>query len=295
MRYRTLTKPVMAPIRLTTGLANRTTRRSRAARRESARSAADGARVGDASGAPAPTGAQEPKAPETLVATVGPVHRDAARLAAWIGAGAPLQSDPRQVHRAGDVAVAAMCRHLATMERVVYPDVLAVLPGADGAVARLRLGARQMQVVMRGVEQIVQGDTHASGTAAAQVRGEFAAAISQHGRIEEDLLREYDQTAAAWRRERLAAEYERMLPHAQSRPHPYLFGRGPFAGRLGSRLLGRWDGVLDTMDAREVPWAPVREPGEVGLWGAWLLGRPPQTGGRPGKTATTPAGRAGHR
>jgi len=287
MRDRTLTKSAMAPSRLAARLTDRTTRRSRAARRKQAPGPPTGAYEQGRTEAAA--GANEPPAEGGVAAAVEPVHRDVARLAAWFDAGTPAAADPRQIHHAGDAAVAVMCQHLATADFVVYPDVVRVLPEAAGTVARLRAGAREMQPILRGVQQIAAGDTYAPGTAAAELRGEFSAAISDHGQIEEDLLREYDEAAPAWRRERLVAEYERMLPRAPSRPHPYLFGRGPFAGRLGGRLLGRWDKVLDIMDSREVPWAPVREPDEVGPWGAWLLGRPPRTTGHRADSAAAPA------
>jgi len=289
MRDRTLTKSAMAPVRLATRLADRTTRRSRAARRKQAPGVYEqGGRT------EAAAGGSEPPVEGGVAAAVGPVHRDVARLAAWFDAGSASYADPRQIHHAGDAAVAAMCQHLATADFVVYPDLVRVLPHAAGTVARLRAGAREMQPILRGVQQIAAGDTYAPGTVAADLHGEFSAAISEHGQIEEDLLREYDEAAPAWRRERLVAEYERMLPRAPSRPHPYLFGRGPFAGRLGSQVLGRWDKVLDIMDSREVPWAPVREPDEVGPWGAWLLGRPPRTADHRADSASAPARRPDH-
>jgi hypothetical protein len=79
-----------------------------------------------------------------------------------------------------------------------------------------------------------------------------------------------------------------LLSRAPSRPHPYL-ARGPLAGALGFGVLGRFDELLDTLDARELPWAPVRAPGKVGPWGAWLLGQPPRAGGRPDRIPATTA------
>ncbi|MBL7491571.1 hemerythrin domain-containing protein [Frankia sp. AgB1.9] len=301
MRYRTLTKPATATKRLTSRLAKRTTRRSQATSPRQDAAAAGGpdgrAWVDDGAAAPGPRASGRPLAQGGLASMVGPVHRDATRLAAWVAEGAPSDADPRQIHHAGDAAVAAMCQHLATMDRLVYPDVAQVLPHTEGAIARLRADAHEMVLTMRGLQQVAQGDTHGRGKATAELRRGFLAAISDHGLIEEELLREYDDAAPAWRRDRLVAEYERLLPRAPSRPHPYLFARGPFASTLRFGVLGRFDELLDTMDARELPWAPVRAPGRVGPWGAWLLGQPPRTGGLPSKdkakvdSTSAPAGR----
>jgi hypothetical protein len=227
-------------------------------------------------------------ADDGLARLVGPVHRDAARLAEWTGDPARY-ADPRQIHRAGDAAVAALCQHLATMDQFVYPEVLRVVPHAAVQVARLRAVGREMMSTMRGIEQQAQGDVHEPGTAAAELRRDLAAAICDHGRVEEDMLREYDEAVSPEEREDLAADYERMLPHAPSRPHPYISRFGPMAGPVGWRLMGRFDDMLNAMDAREVAGAPVRAPREVGLWGTWLLGRPPQapSSGTAGRTAVT--------
>ncbi|OHV44932.1 hypothetical protein BCD48_23785 [Pseudofrankia sp. BMG5.36] len=237
-------------------------------------------------------------ADDSLVRLVGPVHRDAARLAAWAGGAAP-GADPRQIHRAGDTAVAAMCAHLATMGYVIYPEVARLLPHTESRITRLRAGAREMLIIMRGVQQYAQGDTHPPGAEATELRRELATAISDHSREEEDLLREFDQASTPEQRQLLAAEYERALPRAPSRPHPHLLrSRGLLGGRLGYRMMARFDYLLDTMDARVIPWAKVREPGKVGPWGTWLLGRPPQarppapqattTGWAPGPDASQP-------
>jgi hypothetical protein len=221
-----------------------------------------------------PASSDSPDALEGLARLVGPVHQDAARLADPTDGPAAPGADPRQVHRAGDAAVAAMCRHLATMEQAVYPTVAQLLPGTRDRLARLRTDAHQMLVTMRDVQSSAQGDTYASTAGAASLRHTLAEAITDHARQEESLLREFDQVAAPAERERLVAEYERMLPRAPSRPHPYLF-RGPLAGRLGYHLAARFDHLLDTMDGREVAGRPVRQPGKVGPWGGWLLGRQP--------------------
>jgi hypothetical protein len=211
-----------------------------------------------------------------LARLVGPVHRDAARLAAWTGDDPSRGADPRQVHRAGDAAVAAMCQHLATMDQFVYPEVLAVLPFVEGDIERLRADGRAMMTTMREIEQCAQGDVHAPGSEVVELRGDLAAAISDHGRLEEEMLREFDEATSPEEREDLALEYERMLPHAPSRPHPYISRFGPMAGPMGWRLMGHFDDLLNALDSREVAGAPVRAPREVGPWGTWLLGRPPQ-------------------
>ncbi|MBL7499634.1 hemerythrin domain-containing protein [Frankia sp. CNm7] len=236
------------------------------------------ARANGAAGGGVLMGASGGLAPDGLARLVGPVHRDATRLTAWSTTPTP-GADPRLVHRAGYAAVAAMCAHLDTMHRVVYPRVASALPHAEGRLAQLRAGAHDMLVTMQGIQQYAQGDTHWPSAAVSELRGDLATQISDHAREEESLLREFDGATPAAERNRLVAEYERMLPRAPSRPHPYLM-RGRLAGPLGL-FLARWDGVLDTMDSRVVLGTPVRAPSEVGRWGAWLLGQPPARESRP--------------
>jgi len=230
-------------------------------------------------------------AADGLARLVGPVHRDAARLAAWASDAVP-GADPRQTHRAGDAAVAAMCAHLATMGYVVYPEMARLQPHTEGRIARLRAGAREMMMIMRGVQQYAQGDTKPPGSEVTELRRELAEAIVEHSRDEEDLLREFDRASTPDERRMLADEYERALSVAPSRPHPHLLRtRRPLGGRLGYRLVARFDYLLDTMDARIIPGAKVRGPGQVGPWGTWLLGRPPQattTGSAPGPDESQP-------
>lgn len=296
MRNRTRTKRASVATRLKARLARRTDSQPRHATSgpDRATEPVPGAetRATDGSGTPARETANEPVGLGCLAALVGPVHRDAARLASWVAEGGPRNADPRQIHHAGDAAVAAMCQHLATMDRLVYPEISEVLPHTAGTIARLRADAREMLGTMRDVEQIAQGDTHSLSATTPDVRRGFLAAISDHGQVEEELLREYDEAAPAWRQERLVTEYERMLPRAPSRPHPHL-ARGPLAGALGFGVLGRFDELLDTLDARELPWAPVRAPRKVGPWGAWLLGQPPRAAARREQVpaATAPAAR----
>nr|MDT0667030.1 hypothetical protein [Micromonospora sp. DSM 115978] len=56
-------------------------------------------------------------------------------------------------------------------------------------------------------------------------------------------------------------------------------------------VAGRWDHVLDTMDARSAAASPVRAPAPSGLWGWYLLGRPtaaePSTAAEPERTSAT--------
>jgi hypothetical protein len=234
---------------------------------------------GEPPGPAGPAGASVPLADGGVARLVGPAHRDAVRLVTWTEGGAP-GADPRQLHRASDTAIAGMCQHLATMDQFVYPEVRGVLPSAAGRARRLRALGQNMMTTMREIQQCAWGDVHAPGALLTELRDELAALITEHGRVEEQLLRDYDEAVSPAERRALAAEYERLLPRAPSRPHPYISRLGPFAGRLPWGLMGRFDRMLNTMDSRAVPGAPVREPGEVGPWGAWLLGRPPQAPAR---------------
>ncbi|MCL9761956.1 hemerythrin domain-containing protein [Frankia sp. AiPa1] len=217
---------------------------------------------------------------EALATVVDSAHADAFQLielAGSLGATAGqtgLSSDPRQFLRANDVAIAAISAHLSAMEAVVYPECSRRLPGGRARVAELSRLARRCASVMRGIEQYVQGDLHHPAASVASLRRDLAALLTEHARIEDELLRALDAQLSDVERARLRERFADAMRHAPTRPHPHLGHRGPLGGNVTIRLLGTFDHLLDVLDAREVAGAPVRAPAPAGLWGWYLLGRP---------------------
>ncbi|MBX6391625.1 MAG: hemerythrin domain-containing protein [Frankia sp.] len=257
------------------------------------RGRAGGRRRGPDAGSRArPTPASEPAHHDEggpLLGAVGPVHRDADRLLGRTAAVPIGQADPRQVLRTWDAAIALVSAHLATVDRYIYPRARRWVPRWDERLAQLRSGALEIQTLMRGVQQYAQGDPLSPHVDPADLQRQLRAALAEHVRAEEALLRDIERAAPAEELSALVAEYERRLPRAPSRPHPHLFRHRAFGHQLGHRMVAWWDGVLDAMDSRVVSGAPVRPPGKVGLWGAWLLGRPP-TAQRGGERPAAPGG-----
>ncbi|MCK9923194.1 hemerythrin domain-containing protein [Frankia sp. AgPm24] len=225
---------------------------------------------------------------EALATLVDSAHADAFHLielaggspevdpggAADPGGANATPSDPRQVLRANDVAVAAISAHLSAMEAVVYPMCARNVPGGRARVTELRRLARRSSSVMRGIEQYVQGDLNRPAASVTSLRRDLAVLLTEHAQTENALLHELDRTLSDSERTRLRERFSAAMRHAPSRPHPHLGHGGPFGGSATVRLLGTIDHLLDVMDAREVAGAPVRAPAPAGLWGWYLLGRP---------------------
>lgn len=221
---------------------------------------------------------------ESLVTLVEAAHQDALHLIELSGtgeAGHPQPSDPRQALHASDAAVAAVSAHLSAMESVVYPEMAARLPGGRGRVADLSRLARRASSVMRGIEQYIQGDLNRPSTSVADLRRDLATLLGDHAVLEDELLRELAESLSEEERTELREHFADAMRHAPTRPHPHLGHSRVFGGSLAVRVLGRWDHLLDVMDAREVAGAPVRAPAPAGLWGWYLLGRTTRQGDGP--------------
>ncbi|ABW15861.1 conserved hypothetical protein [Parafrankia sp. EAN1pec] len=210
----------------------------------------------------------------SLTGLVHAAHRDASDLLELAGRAQVLPADPRQTLHASDVAVAAFSAHLSVMESVVYPRAARLVPHGRARTAALRGLAREAASVMRGMEQYVQGDLNRPGRGLAELRDDLTDLAAAHARAEDQLLDELESVLSDTRRRRLRTDFERAMRRAPTRPHPHL-GHGPSrSSRLAARVAGRWDHLLDTMDARAVAGRPIRAPAPAGLWGWYLLGRP---------------------
>ncbi|OAA25642.1 hemerythrin HHE cation binding domain-containing protein [Frankia sp. EI5c] len=224
----------------------------------------------------------EPGGADSLVGLVSAAHRDAAELLELAerelrdraGRCGDPSADPRLTLHASDAAVAAISAHLSVMEGVVYPEAAAVLPRGRARTAALRETSHRAALLMRGLQQYVQGDRYQPERGPGELCDELAEFAAAHARAEERLLADLEERLGGPRARRLQADFERAMRRAPTRPHPHLGHGTSLPTRLAARLAGHWDHLLDTVDARAVAGRPVRAPAPAGLWGWYLLGRP---------------------
>jgi hypothetical protein len=203
-------------------------------------------------------------------------HADVKRLIDVSLNGEPLAADPRPSLRASDAAVAAISAHLAVMEVTVYPEMKRYLHDrqAEARLRALRRSARELTSIARGIEQLVYGDQHRPAESLPALQAQLSALIAAHAEEEEALVAELEERMPPAAQRQLGDAVERERRHAPTRPHPHLLYRTSLGARLVVHLAGRWDHLLDTLDARTAAGAPVTPPPTPGLWGWYLLGRP---------------------
>lgn len=212
--------------------------------------------------------------PRSLRALSSAAHADIARLVDVSQHEQQVAGDPRRALLATDAAVAAVSAHLAVMEVTLYPEIASRLPNGKARMHKLRHQARDVDSVARGIEQMIYGDVHRPIVTIASLRDELADHVAVHAHAEDVLVAELEQELSDSERERLAKKIAARTRHAPTRPHPRLHFPTRAANRLAMNVAGRWDHVLDTMDARSAAGTPVRAPAPPGLWGWYLLGRP---------------------
>jgi hypothetical protein len=161
--------------------------------------------------------------------------------------------------------------HLATVERVLYPFAARRLRPRSGVPA-LRRQAVELERLVRALEQHHAGDALAAGVSSRLVREQLRELVGEHAEEERQLVSRLVRQLTPAAEEALAADYQRHLEHAPTRPHPHVPHRG-FLGLVAFRVDALRDRILDTMDARHVP-APRPRPRRVepGRWGQYLLG-----------------------
>jgi hypothetical protein len=187
-----------------------------------------------------------------------------------------VSEDDRELHdrrREFDAFVVAMCEHLGAVEQVLHPAVRRHLPDAD--VEASASCHRGLQRRMREVEQIVWGDARVQPSHLAQLRDELCEGVAEHAAYDEPLAQRLDEALDPAARRQLVEAFTQAALRGPTRPHPYAPHTGPLV-RPVRWLAARWDEVLDVMDVRTVAGRrPPRRTRPVGLWGGYVLGRPP--------------------
>jgi hypothetical protein len=166
--------------------------------------------------------------------------------------------------------------HFAAMDRAVYPVVRRSLPDGRRVVATHRELISRISHLLRVLERHHSGDILASGVSSRALTDELRPLVAEQYRAESSLISELGTVLDDSAQATLAADYERVLPLAPTRPHPHLSRAGAFTPVL-FWLDGVRDRLLDTMDGRHVP-VPRRPRRQVrpGLWGNYWLAQQQQ-------------------
>lgn len=153
---------------------------------------------------------------------------------------------------AGYLGIALLSGHLAAMRVTVYPRA-AGRAGADRQLLAACLSqARSVEWALRLLECHLSGEASAAGLPASAPLTSLSRRLECYWQAEQALVSWLEQRLAGDRREELAGRYRRALTRAPTRPHPRCPRSWPLRPVV-FWLHGRWDRVLDTVDARPGP------------------------------------------
>ena len=164
--------------------------------------------------------------------------------------------------------------HLAALDRAVYPVVRRSLPDGRALVAVHRQQVSRISHLLRVLERHYSGDILAAAVDSGSITEELRPLVAEHYRAVSSLVGSLSEVLDQPAQEALAADYERALRQAPTRPHPHLAHAGPLTPVVFWMDSAR-DRLLDTMDGRliAVPRRPRRQV-KPGLWGSYWLGQP---------------------
>jgi hypothetical protein len=150
---------------------------------------------------------------------------------------------------AGGLAIGRLSGHLAAMGRTVYPQARGQSDGARQLRADCLSSARRLQWALRLLECQLSGEASTVGLPVTAVFATLAEHLRGYRSAEQALVTWIEDQLPAERRDRLALQYGRALTRGPTRPHPRCPWTGPVRC-VAFWLYGRWDRLLDTMDAR---------------------------------------------
>jgi hypothetical protein len=193
----------------------------------------------------------------------------------------PSHAEPRRQLTAADGFLATLCRHVATVEDILYPAVRHLPDGRETA----RFGLyqlRELELCARHLIASLYGEVH-EATPRTQLWQRMAACLAWHVSEEERLCQRLDEALPEPERRRLAGEFIHAFERAPTRPHPY----SPHSRRLGRTMHRLWSAVdraMDAMDSRITPQkSPPPRPLKRTLWGQYLIGTPDVPESRAGR------------
>lgn len=180
-----------------------------------------------------------------------------------------LDSDTRD---GVDEAIAALSQHLSAGEHVLCPVMRA--SGESGAQTATDFAGRirALEAQLRLLQQANNGDSLARAVDVRRLLREIRTAFDELARDELTMLDGAHAQLSSDDWNELIGEWHDALVHAPTRPHPFA-PHPKLVEAIRFRVVGWWDHLLDTLDARPVPRprrsGPRRRPGR---WGNYMLG-----------------------
>jgi hypothetical protein len=178
-----------------------------------------------------------------------------------------LQDSPSSLH-----GVIWLSAHLAALERAIEASAARQLPEARETLEEQRKLGRELQRLLRTVEQQRAGDALAPHVSWPDERASLLSRLDQHAIGERALVVMLADKLDSSALDQVHNRYVRVFEHGPTRPHPH----GPHKGRRGAvalRLATLWDRILDVLDSRTtpIPRKSVSHPPPT-HWDEYLLG-----------------------
>jgi hypothetical protein len=161
--------------------------------------------------------------------------------------------------------------HLAALDLAVQSVVARELPLMAEQLAAQRALGRDLQYLLREVEQQRSGDALAAPAMWSSERIVLLERLDQHAAGERVLLRSLADTLGPASMDGLLRSYTKAFERGPTRPHLH----GPHRGPMGRAMfhVSAWrDHFMDVLDSRKSPARPSRPRQPARSWGEYLLG-----------------------
>jgi hypothetical protein len=167
--------------------------------------------------------------------------------------------DPWRQSRLMDSAIAGLSAHITAMRSTLYPAARRALPHDGAQLVAYHQGQRDIEYLMRSLHQTLHGDARAAGRSAATLYRMLSTAFEAYAEREAGLLATLQQVSTFEQQRTLMRDIKTALAGAPTRPHPYLL-RALSAARPVSRVVARWDDLLDEVHGRSTHRGTTRHP-----------------------------------
>ena len=207
--------------------------------------------------APAPTVVLDHTTTEPIPSlTVVPVpraaddHVDSSSAGTFLDADAAARELARPRPDYTDV-VAWLSRHVAGLDRVIYPAADRQLPAARQGTAMQRDRTRRLERIVRQLHAHLYGDASTPLRELHRLHRQLVQTLAEHHQGAQALLRQLQQSLPTHDFQDLVVRYEASSEHGPTRPHPSIAHFG-LVGQLSYAAAALCDRVLDVLDSRAV-------------------------------------------